>query len=555
MEAADILYNVGMKRALLFLGGLVILLIAAIVAIPFLIDPNQYRPLLEARISEALHRPVTLGTLKLAILQGKVGADDVSIGDDPQFSKSPFLKASSLDAQVDLSALLGSRKLSVTGITVDKPEIVLIQSAKGTWNISSIGAAAENSPTAPAVSAPSGDASKIDLVVHSLKITNGKLTMEERTAAGVTRRELENASLEVTDFSPSAVFPFHFTGHYHTGGDLVLNGKAGPINDKDASLTPAQTHFKLTAFDLGLSELLDPATGIKGIVGAEGDLDWKGTSIDGKGSVRAQKMVLAKGGSPASRDMELDFHSTHDVVNHSGVLHSASVHLGKAVMNVNGNYNLTGKIPTIAVKLAGEKLPMDELTSFLPALDVQLPRGSSLKGGTLTIQATSTGPVDRLVTKGSVDIEGTTLEAFDLGSKMKVLESLAGIKGGANTQFQTIALKLTQDPSGTALEDISVVAPSIGQLGGEGTISPEKALALKMYVDLHTSAGLSSLVGVKGDTGKIPFSVAGTVSDPSIRPDIKGLMKGAAKDTATRVGLGILNNMLSGKKSDKQPDK
>src|SRR5215471_590991 len=58
LEAADILYNVGMKRALLVLGGLLVLVLAAILAIPFLIDPNEFRPRLESKLSENLHRAV-----------------------------------------------------------------------------------------------------------------------------------------------------------------------------------------------------------------------------------------------------------------------------------------------------------------------------------------------------------------------------------------------------------------------------------------------------------------------------------------------------------------
>ena len=60
-------------------------------------------------------------------------------------------------------------------------------------------------------------------------------------------------------------------------------------------------------------------------------------------------------------------------------------------------------------------MPMDELVSFLPAVDVTLPNGSSIKGGTMTVQMTSTGYLNNLTTKGSISVDGTSLQNFDLG--------------------------------------------------------------------------------------------------------------------------------------------
>ena len=465
-------------------------------------------------------------------------ADDISIADDPAFSKTPFLKASSLQAQVDLGTLIKSRKLSVTGITITKPEIALIQAVKGTWNISSLGAAAENAPKPPPEPAAS---SKIDLVVHDLKITDGKVTLMELTTQGVIRRELDKVALEISEFSADSSFPFKFSGRYVTGGDLTLNGKAGPISDKDASMTPAQTHFKITGFDLSASGVLDASTGLKGILGGEGDLNWRGTAIDGKGTVRIDKAVLSKGGKPAPSEIALDFDTTHDVVKHTGLLRRGTVHLGKAVANLSGNYNIQAKVPAIAVRLTGSKLPLDELTAFLPSLDIQLPKGSSIKGGNFNIEVASSGPLSELVTKGSFDVENTTLQSFDLGGKMKTVESLAGIKEGVNTQFQTISAKLEQTNQGTTLESLSVVAPAIGDIGGAGTIGADKSLALKMKVNLH-AGGLIE--------GGIPFTVAGTTSDPIVRPDVGAAAKAVVKGTATKLGKDLLNGFLNPKKAD-----
>ena len=54
------------------LGIALILLIAAVIAIPFVIDANQFRPKLESELTGALGREVKLGSLKLSILSGSV---------------------------------------------------------------------------------------------------------------------------------------------------------------------------------------------------------------------------------------------------------------------------------------------------------------------------------------------------------------------------------------------------------------------------------------------------------------------------------------------------
>lgn len=527
-----------------------LLILIAALALPFLIDPNQFRPMLETRLTQSLGRDVKLGDLRLSIWNGSVEASDLSIAEDPAFGKTPFLKASSFATQVDLMPLILSRQLHVKGISIVQPEIVLIQAANGNWNVSTLGGAATSKAAEPPpASEPS---SKLDLVVHDLKITKGKLTLIEQGQGTGAPRVLDEVGIEVTDFSPAAQFPLKFTGHLGGGGVITLDGKAGPISDADAALTPAQVHFKLTGGDLAGSHFFDASTGIRGLVGAEGDLTWTGSAFDAKGAVRAGNLVLAKGGKPASREVELDFNVSHDVVHHVGQIGQGIVHLGKAVANLTGEYSLKTAITSIAFKLNGSKMPVDELVSFLPALDVTLPNGSSLKGGTMTIQVTSTGFLNNLTTKGSVSVDGTSLQNFDLGNKMHMIQSLAGLKGGVNTDFEKVAATLTQTNEGTSLSAIQVIAPQIGELTGAGTISAQKALDLKMKVNLHTTGNIQvSTVAVGG----IPFSVGGTVDNPQIHPEVGAVVKEVAKDVgkdAGKAAIGVLNNFLSGKK--KKPD-
>ena len=101
---------------------------------------NQFRPVLEERLTAALGREVKIGDLKLSIFSGGASASDITVADDPAFSKEPFLRAKDLAVGVELWPLIFSRQLNVTSLTIDQPEIALLQSAAGEWNFSSLGA-------------------------------------------------------------------------------------------------------------------------------------------------------------------------------------------------------------------------------------------------------------------------------------------------------------------------------------------------------------------------------------------------------------------------------
>src|ERR1039457_3610103 len=85
-----------MKRVALIGGAVLALLLVAALALPFLIDPNDFRPMLESRLTQVLGRETKLGDLKLSILSGSVTANDLSIADDPAYSRTPFVQAKSL---------------------------------------------------------------------------------------------------------------------------------------------------------------------------------------------------------------------------------------------------------------------------------------------------------------------------------------------------------------------------------------------------------------------------------------------------------------------------
>src|SRR6185369_7743283 len=123
--------------------------------------------------------------------------------------------------------------------------------------------------------------------------------------------------------------------------------------------------------------------------------------------------------------------------------------------------------------------------------------------------ATSLGPIDRLLTTGSIAVADARLNNFDLGSKMKTIQQLAGIQGEPRTTIQTLTAGVAASPEGTIVRDIHMVAPAVGELTGSGTVSPQHALNFQMRATIKASSHILTAIGQKGDL-TIPFLITGT---------------------------------------------
>jgi len=507
-----------MKHALRWLGIAVALLLLIALALPFLIDANQFRPRLEAALTQALARDVKLGDLKLSIFSGGVAAADLSIADDSSFSKTPFIQAKSLKVGVELQPLIFSKKLNVTGIAIENPEIYLIQSDAGIWNFASLGA--KTSAPAPAASGSSVQ----DLTVKLVKITGGRLSI--KMAGEEQPKVLDKLDIEVKDFAPDVSFPVSLSADIQGGGDVKLDGKAGPIDTADTSETPFDVTLKLNKLDIAKAGFVRPSTGFGGLLSIDGNAASTGRELRLKGAIQAAQLKLAKNGKPAAKTVGFDFAINHNLRQRSGALTRGEVEIGKAKAQLTGTYSQASNATVLHMKLAAPGMEVQELAALLPALDIVLPQGSSLQGGTASANVTVDGPSDKLVADGTLALQKTRLAGFDLGSRMNTVAKLTGIKISPDTDFDNISARVHSDPGGMKVENISVIAPAIGELTGAGSISPANALDFKMRVKLHTGA-LLDMVNPSGNTS-VPFFIQGTSAQPKFVPDVKGLVSGIA---------------------------
>ncbi|MGA7856218.1 MAG: AsmA family protein [Candidatus Acidiferrales bacterium] len=543
------------RKPLLIIGGIIVLLFLIILALPLFINVNQFKPTLETKLGVALGRKVGIGDIGLSIITGSVTVKDVSVADDPAYSNGAFLTAKSLDVGVAMMPLIFSRQLNVSSFTIQDPEITLLRNANGTWNYSTLGAAGQSKSSAPSPgggAAPTANAPGFN--VDKLKISNGKMIVGS-VGAKSKPSIYSNVNLEASDLSYTTQFPFKLTATGPSGSDLKVEGKAGPINQTDTSATPLNATVTVGHMDLAKTGFIDPASGIAGIVDFKGDLNSDGKTMSSKGSIKTNKIKVMPSGAPSSVPLNVDYATDYTLKDQSGVLKQGDIHIGNALAHLTGTYSTAGNETKVQMKLNAQGMPLGDLQGFLPAVGVVLPPGSQLQGGTLSANLTLSGPVDKLVVAGPVNMQNAKLAGFSLKSKLGALSSFTGLGGGpgssSDTEIQTLSATVKYDPTGTKIDNLNLVVPTIGSVTGAGTMSPSGQLDFKMVAKLaggigtgitEVAGGAGKLGSVMGGGGKgnsgggIPFKVQGTTSDPKIIPDIGGAAGSLVKGGVAGVG-------------------
>jgi len=555
--------NKTVKIVLVVVGVLIVLVLVA----PFLIPVNQFRPTIEEKASAVLGRKVELGNLSLSLFSGSLSADNVSIGDDPKFSSSPFLTAKSLKVGVEMMPLIFSKTLNVTGVTIDSPQVTLLHNGAGLWNYSSLGG--------PAAKSSSSSNSAADLSIKKFELKNGSIIIG--TTNSQKRSTYDHVDVTASDVSITSKFPVTVTADLPSGGKFKLDGTVGPIDQADTALTPLSAKLNVTSLNLASTGFLDPSLGLGGLLDLDGTLESKGGEAETKGNAKLSKALLIAGGSPAGVPLTVDFNTIYNLRKNAGVLHPSTLKIGSAAARLNGTYQSAGEATVVNIKLEGKDMPAKDLEAFLPALGIHLPKGASLQGGTLNTDLTITGPTNRLVTNGTVGVFGTKLAGFDLGSKMSSIASLAGIQSGKDLDIEKLTTNLHMAPDGLRAENFLAVLPTVGNLTGAGTVDSKNDLDFKMLATLSKAASsmagpagaaansaagalgglLGSVTGGGSGAGgctsssgglKVPFQIHGTTSDPKFIPDVGGLAAGMLKSQ-----LGCVSSAAAGATTAKGP--
>jgi AsmA protein len=531
-------------KVLLVIAGLFVL---AIVSIRLFVRANTFRPAIEKQLSATLGRNVKLGDLSLSVFSGRLVAKDLIISDDPSFSTKPFLTSKEVRIGVSMKPLILAHELHLRSFQIESPQINIIRATNGAWNFSSIGrlAAAKAGVAGDAAAETSKDAAPAlaDLSVSEVLVEDAHVVLASLPAQDPPSL-YEHVKMTAHNFSLTSKFPLEVSATLAADGVVKVTGQFGPINREDTAKSPADMQISVKHLDPVAAGFLDSSVGASLVADLDMHAVSDGETLTASGTMQMHNLKISKGGVATARPLDVAYSLTQGLEGNSGKIEDIAVKVGNAEIHANGTYQLAApgaEGPLLKLKLAGQNLPIDELQPLMNAAAVRLPNGSTLKGGTLSMNLAVSGQPKSLVIGGSIALDNTRLVGFDIGSKVHGIAALGGIKTGDTTDFEKLRATVHVTNAGVVANDIDAVIPEMGEATGNGTISPANELDFKLMVKVTSAKGISKVgVGVlttfNGSGGLVPVHVSGTSEDPNITADVGGIVGKKTKSFTSLFG-------------------
>jgi|GEM_PF-4428371 len=233
--------------------GLVALIVALIVAIPFFVNVDTYRGAIQTQLSKAINRNVQLNGLRLSVLPFAIESSDVRISDDPAFRRDDFVRIQSFRLHLAFWPLL-QRKIQVISLELVGPNVSLVKNAAGVWNFSTLG---KTSTSGGQVSSATVDpvanagTSLNAFNISSLSLKNGRVAVLDQAHPSDTE-SYDILDLTASDISSTSAFPFSVTlSGTQVKAPVHLEGEAGPLDANDFGNSPAKGTVEAKSFQMG----------------------------------------------------------------------------------------------------------------------------------------------------------------------------------------------------------------------------------------------------------------------------------------------------------------
>ncbi|MGO9137170.1 MAG: AsmA family protein [Syntrophales bacterium] len=306
----------GRKRYLIIAGGIVLLIVVAVIVTDILSDINSYKPKIETAASEATGLDISIkGRMGLSFFPLGISAKEIHVAN----KESEILSLESLNLRAELIPLL-KKQLKVTACELVKPAISIMKDAGGKYNFETNKRMSTIGPR------------EILSGLHELKLSKGVLVyLDKRTGK---RTELKEFSMATRDLSMQGtsggiIENVSFTGSFDCKEllqkDLTIENLKGPMKaDKgvfslkpltmdifggkgegdftadESSADPVYT-VNLTVSKLDF-EKLEKFFGTRKVIGGKGDLSASLTvkeeerrklmsSLDGTFSLRGDNLI------------------------------------------------------------------------------------------------------------------------------------------------------------------------------------------------------------------------------------------------------------------------
>ncbi len=194
-----------MNNGLLYLGGLLTVILAALFGVPYFVDWNGYRGVFEEEASKVLSRDVRVGgAVNVRFLPTPyVRFEKVRIADPTGQTGEAFMRADSFTMRLAVAPLLRGA-LEANEIELSRPVLSLALDSEGSGNWASLQLKPAELPFIPQ-----------NVALHSVRFIDGAISLYGPDGQAITRVEKLNGELAAETLKG----PFKFAGRATWSGE------------------------------------------------------------------------------------------------------------------------------------------------------------------------------------------------------------------------------------------------------------------------------------------------------------------------------------------------
>ena len=522
---------------------IVVLVVAAALIVPRMIDINQYHNRIQAELQKRLGRTVTLGEMRLSLFPPSFQVQNPVIGEDPKFSSNqnlPFATAEKLAVSIKLMPLL-HKDLEVKSLELDRPHIELVRDQQGTWNFATLGQepnpaaapepaaspaktktkttktktgnkpqqsaktapaqpSAQPAPQSPATPEPGSKPAGGQLTLANLSIVDGQVAITD-LQKHQSRAVYDHIDASVNDFAPNKPFSMKVAAHLppdqKTGGGkqlITLQGKGGPIQQADLLNTPFDGSLKLDQVSVAAAQKFlnsQALSGINALITGDTTVRNSTGKLSSNGNIQLQKPRIKN--VDVGYPITLNYDLTDDLVNDVIEIRKGDLRLGETPVSVSGTLNTRPNPSQIDLKLTASNASIEEAARLAAAFGVAFGQEMDVKG-TVNANISATGPANKLALNGqlsarNVDIRGKSIPEPVKISEVDLALTPATIK---SNDFSATAGSTTVNANFTLNQYTSP------QSAIDATLRAPNARVAEL-LDMAKAAGVSAAENISGD--------------------------------------------------------
>lgn len=521
-----------MKKVLWALVGLLVLIAAAVVVVPGMIDWNGYKGLIAAEVKKATGRDLVIaGDISVSVLPAPMlVAGQVSLG-SIEGAQSPDLVAlHSVEVRIALAPLL-SGKIKLETVRLVEPQVYLEVLADGrtSWTFKPADPVPSGDDGANAPRANGSTGSSPTIILDQFEIVDGTLIYQD--AASGSLEEVRDMNLNVAAASLTS-------GPYRASGSLVARGIRVGLDADVGAIVEGRT-FPLNAAlrvagDSAEIRLEGTVLGIGSAPRFRGDLSVVSANI-----ARVVEAVAAGTALPAPLRQPLKITGSIDASENSLAVQNLAIDLGGA----KGSGKISGTLgaaPKIAAEFSIDKIDADpwmQTVAATPAPDSPKTPVPAAPAPAKTKTAPASAGGFSLPTGLSVSLAARIGEIAVKGDRVRNVALNAELANGELTLSQASL----QGPGGTDL----AVFGFLTARDGKPTFDASVDLKVREPRTLMNWAGVDASALRPGKPGSLALTgrVGGTPQSINVRELTLGIDKTTIRGAATlavrdRLGVG-----------------